>query len=133
MESLTFCLRLQPQGLNAKIYDHQSCLYVLLESESLPSQEHLVSLVCQTLETLSVNSTYQLYIYGRSRKHFLPDWVQVLNYPKSCESKDGSSPSLYNNFNDWLARLPHQPKPIYLPSSGQTLNPHYCQLVASTL
>ena len=131
LDSLKFRLKLQRQGLTVKLYEYDSCLYVLVESDKIPEQGHAVELVCQALKSLLLSPGYRIYIYGRSNQNFLPDWVQAMGCKRNHDGITFVIPSVHQNEKGSALNLQVNQKSIFLPSPGQKLNPKCKQLFES--
>ncbi|MDZ8052056.1 MAG: hypothetical protein RMX68_000965 [Aulosira sp. ZfuVER01] len=69
--------QLQSQGITAKVTLQDNCIYVLLESATLPQQQTLAPFVFQRIIKLAIEIADSLQIYGRKTSEKRPSWSQV--------------------------------------------------------
>ncbi len=74
---------LQPQGITAKARIKNGCLQIMLESQQVPNQQVVVSLIYNGLVSLGIKSFNRVKIYGRETGDDFPDWQQELNLASS--------------------------------------------------
>lgn len=75
--------QLNPQGITARSASHNGCLRVILESETVPSQEKLIPFIDRGIRGLKTNIFSDLEICGKARDSHEVAWKQRI----SLESK----------------------------------------------
>lgn len=79
-----------PQGITARAEQENGCLYVLLESTTVPEQQKMVALVSLAIGTIKDALFSQAKVYGRQVGNPFTDWSHeiVLNLQSNASTTD---------------------------------------------
>lgn len=120
---------LNSQGIRAKATREKDDLYILLESQHLPSEEACLSVIEKGLERLQLEGVNTVTVYGRLKGDSLPSWSHILTLPGSLRKKEKSSeaPQQKHETNPPKKSVtPQSPHPLEISlssPSSQTKNP----------
>ncbi|GEM_PF-6622514 len=69
---------LVPQGITAKSESEDNCLYILLESATVPEQQKMVAVVSLAVNSLKDASLSRVKIYGRQIGDPFTAWIHEI-------------------------------------------------------
>ncbi|MBH8575894.1 hypothetical protein I8752_23415 [Nostocaceae cyanobacterium CENA369] len=75
--------QLQPKGITAKVTFRDSCVYVLLESATIPDQKAVAPFVVQGMTKLAIELADSLQVYGKQTGEKRPSWSQAYSLSKA--------------------------------------------------
>ncbi|MFN6570701.1 hypothetical protein [Dendronalium sp. ChiSLP03b] len=74
--------QLQSKGITAKVTLQDSCIYVLLESATIPDQRAIAPFVVQGMTKLAIEVADSLQVYGKQIGEKRPSWSQAYSLSK---------------------------------------------------
>ena len=75
--------RTHPKGINTRASIKGDCLQLLLESQEVPKQQEIVTLIQSLLVSLKISNVHRVKLYGRKKGEKLPEWnveFEVVGY-----------------------------------------------------
>lgn len=78
--------QLQSQGITAKVALENSCVYVLLESATVPNQNAIAKFIFRGMMRLSIETADTLQVYGKQTTEKRPSWSQLYSLREAKSS-----------------------------------------------
>ncbi|OUL33482.1 hypothetical protein BV372_16290 [Nostoc sp. T09] len=89
--------QMQSQGITAKVTLQDNCIYVLLESATVPDQKTVAPFIFNGIIKLAIEIADSLQVYGRRTGEKRPTWSQVYSL---SEAKSSTGDRLAKNTQD---------------------------------
>lgn len=125
--------QLQSKGITAKVNLQDSCIYVLLESATIPDQRIVAPFVVQGMMKLAIETADSLQVYGKQTGEKKPSWSQAYSLSKA---EDSLADKLVNNTQDTttenkLLREVNAIEKVSLPSDLDAIATHLNSTIAN--